>query len=276
MKYVVHMGATKTGSSFLQERVFPRVEGLNFLGKENNQQYPRWLIDWIYMDDLAFEENIATIRQHVESESDPDKVNVISAEAFFSGGRFKQSVDRILKVLPEARILYVLRDPISWLKSRYAYGVEREGLYLPFEQAIDFGRSPLIFYKQPPIYLPDLFYTEQIEYLKALIKNDDFKILLFEELKSEPKQFLEKLANFLGLKFSDDILSHSAQEKVNAVTKGLNVNAQRWENLRAKTHEAFGVSIDNKPEMHDEPFMSEAMEGRLRDYFRGNCHTYKV
>jgi len=129
MKYVVHMGATKTGSSFLQERVFPRVEGLNFLGKENNQQYPRWLIDWIYMDDLAFEENIATIRQHVESESDPDKVNVISAEAFFSGGRFKQSVDRILKVLPEARILYVLRDPISWLKSRYAYGVERVGLY---------------------------------------------------------------------------------------------------------------------------------------------------
>ncbi|TNC80990.1 MAG: hypothetical protein C9356_11635 [Oleiphilus sp.] len=276
MQFVVHIGATKTGSSLLQEKVFPNVEGLEFLGKENNQQYPRWLIDWIYMDDLAFEASVERIRASIYEVADAEQVNLISAEAFFSGGRFKQSVDRILKILPQARILYVLRDPISWLKSRYAYGVEREGLHLRFEQAIDFGRSPLMYYKRPPIYLPDLFYGEQIDYLNTLLSPADYQILQFENLKAAPQAFLSELAGFLGVTFSEDILTQSAREKVNAVTRDLNLNEQRWANICATIKQSFDVSIAQSFACQDEVFLSEEMEQKLRDYFRGKCYCYQL
>lgn len=276
MQFVVHIGATKTGSSLLQEKVFPNVDGLNFLGKETNAQYPRWLIDWIYMDDLAFEASIERIRASIYAASDEQKLNLISSEAFFSGGRFKQSVDRILKVLPEARILYVLREPLSWLRSRYAFGVEIEGLYLTIEQAIDFGRSPLMYYKRPPIYLPDLFYGEQIDYLDTLLKPSDYQILLFENLKADPEQFLAELAAFLGLEFSQEILSQSARNKVNAVSDDMNIHAQRWANICGTIRDVFGVEVQESLAHPDEPIISESLENKLRAYFRGKCYCYEL
>lgn len=278
MNIIVHIGASKSASSFLQEAVFPAVDDLHFMGKFTNEAYPRWLIDWVYLDDLVFSRNAGRIREKIITHCMEDKINVISSEAFFAVAEFRRSIDRLFEVLPEARVLYVLRDPISWLRSRYVYGVQKEGLFLTFDEALDFGRSPLIYYRRPPIYLPSLYYSEHREYLEKRAGTDGFLMLKYELLSVDPEAFFSTMEAWAGVKLPlKDLAQMARQARVNPSDRSLNLCTARAENLK-RMCDRYGFRMDVPPFGVDDSqadFMTPETESRIREALKGKCNPYE-
>ncbi len=209
----VHIGIGRTASTFLQNKIFPYLNDIQYLGK-TDKDYPRWLIDWQYADEFSFDPE--NIKASIQSIPKTNSKQLISSESFsMYGGYFKTVVERIPAVLECPKIIYVLRDPIQHIISRYNHGYFHENFNAPINDCLDFNRSPLMFYKRKPIYLPDLFYTEQIEWLNKRFGEENILILKYENMVKKPLHFFSDLANFMEIDISTDIWQPCIQKKEN-------------------------------------------------------------
>ena len=165
----IHIGLTKTGSSFLQDKIFHKNSKVNYLGKWKNN-YPNWLIEFSYFDQIAFENNFERLSAEIRSKLSNKKPNLISSESFSRvGGVFMGQSQRIKKIFPDAKIIIVLRHPISHLKSFYKYSVENFGFWRPLEDSIDWVRTPFVSFRQNPFSITNYYYDEMLSvYYKAL------------------------------------------------------------------------------------------------------------
>jgi hypothetical protein len=105
MNVIIHLGMHKTGTSFLQKEVFPKLEGVNYLYKP----YKIW--------DLILKEN---------------KINLISGEAFSHSMPHNclnqaNTLKLLKKLFPNAKIILGVRDEDTWLRSCYSEYIKTGG-----------------------------------------------------------------------------------------------------------------------------------------------------
>lgn len=101
---------------------------------------------------------------------------------------------RIKSVSPDAKFIYLLREPVKRTYSSYWHNVRGGYEKLPFREAID----------KNSYYLRMGHYYEQIQLYFEFFKPEDFLILLFEDFISAPQATANKCFKFLGLhEFND-------------------------------------------------------------------------
>nr|MDA3788857.1 sulfotransferase domain-containing protein [Desulfobacula sp.] len=121
-RFYFHVGYGKTATSWLQEIIFSKHEEINYLGKYKSE-FPKWILEWSYLDDFMFEEKKGLIKNQLTSLLINEKANLISSESFLRMGSMVNQAKRIKAIAPKSKIIIVLRNPIEIIKSFYKYNV---------------------------------------------------------------------------------------------------------------------------------------------------------
>jgi len=175
MKIFIDVGPAKTGTTFLQTLIYPKIKNVNFIR---------------YFD--------------FRSKLYENKINIICAEAL--GGHFSlrigedkykdelfcgrnEAASRLHAMFPEAKVLVGTREITPWLKSGYKQYI-RTGGYLDYD---DWHRHIL-----NPEYLK---HDEYIEHLRNTF--DDVYVRDFEILRGNHKKFVKEICDFIGCKIPE-------------------------------------------------------------------------
>jgi len=99
--------------------------------------------------------------------------------------------ERIRKFNPDARVIYIMRDPVERTISHYWQGVGRGE-----------RRSMLDAIKERPLYCDVSYYAMQLTPFIEIFGRERINILTFEELTSHPKETMKDLWKRLEIDFS--------------------------------------------------------------------------
>jgi sulfotransferase family protein len=169
----------------------------------------------------------------------------------------------IHEVVPHARIIMSLRDPVARAFSHYLMhvrdGVER----LPFEEVLE-----------APSYIPLGLYTAQVQRYFDIFGADHIKILIFEEFTRDPEAAVNDILKFLRV---NGRVSHRLKTAHNSfgVPRGnlaKRIAANRGVRLAARSLLPSGIRgvlgeklLYKKP---PKPPMSDAVAAALADIYR--------
>lgn len=158
----IHLGLHRTGTTFLQHKVFPRLN------------------DIMFFKELTFKTLICKSRKNLVSNEDlsgtPFNPNSNPNDRFMIA-------DNIFKVYPEAKIILGLREKNSWMKSLY-------NQYLKIGGTSSFNQ-----FKNEEFNKKYLDFNQYVEFLKDTF--DDVFIYHFEDLKQNNERVVKDLCSFL-------------------------------------------------------------------------------
>lgn len=277
----IHIGLTKTASSLLQDEIFRHEKNINYLGKWQGN-YPDWLIEWSYLDDIGFEKEMIRLSQVVQAKMDYDKPNIISSEAFgrFGGVYLNQAV-RIKKIVPNAKIIIVLRNPVYLIESFYKYAVKHFDFWRPLEECIDWTSTPLVFFRRKPIIITDFYYNELILKYAELFGEENLCVLTHENLLQDPFSFFSKIERFIG--FDLPIQNYVNKQKniwVNKSPKDKEIAAMRANNFLKDSKFLFNEDELNSIlerltlKFQCQKILPETLKIKIEDHLCGYCNEY--
>lgn len=275
--FVLHIGIRKSATTWLQNVLFPRLVGVNYLGKTENS-YPSWLLHWHYWDDFEFAKRSDEIAQAIGSAARPDRINVISSEAFTNTAAIWSQAHRIKKLLPDARIIITLRDPVDVLVSHYKLDVSDGHYHLPLDAYLDWSRTPFDLVKRRPLYLPDFFYDEMVGLYRELFGKGNVCILRYEDMIGSAPSYFSALGSFLRIPFPAEALLHihtrlnaGEGDEVTRLERGRNMH--RFLSAHYPAVSAAVVDADFLKDIEKE-IVSPELRAKLREYFSGKCCGY--
>jgi hypothetical protein len=110
--------------------------------------------------------------------------------------------DRIKELMPNCKVIFVLREPVSWLwsfyKKRNRTFMDEKGMV--FSKFIE-NENMLVMAK----------YADKIKYYKDIF-GDNMLVLFYEDMQDDKNRFLRKIYNFLGI---SDFIFDGIEKKVN-------------------------------------------------------------
>jgi hypothetical protein len=152
--------------------------------------------------------DVQTYQEHVWRRSDYEALfaaappGTLTGEAtpFYLGDL--ASHDRIARVLPDVRMILLLRDPVDRAHSNWTHlwiaGLESEASFLDAcakeEERIRAGWADFWHYKRLGLY------GEQVQHLFERIDRDRVLLLRYRELKDSPVETLDRVCAFLGVR----------------------------------------------------------------------------
>ena len=68
----VHIGLERTATTWLQNMIFNSHPEINYLGK-TSENYPKWLIEWQYLDDYTFNKSVSRIKERIRESVEKSK-----------------------------------------------------------------------------------------------------------------------------------------------------------------------------------------------------------
>lgn len=173
----VVIGAMKCGTSTLQEQLAAQPGVFMSTPKEPN----------FFSDDDVFARGLGWY----ESLFDPAPEGALKGEASTHYAKLPthpRTAERMAGILPEARLIYIIRDPIQRLVSHYIHdwtlGLIREDLPSAVER-----RPELVGYGR---------YAMQIEPWLARYGRERIHLASLERLRADPQGELDRIAAFLG------------------------------------------------------------------------------
>jgi hypothetical protein len=201
----VILGAQKSGTSSLHYYLVQHPQVIAPLRKE------------VHYFDVGYRHSEAWYRAHFGRRGEPG-LNLDSSPYYL----FHPAVPaRLHSLLPEARFIVLLRDPVRRAYSHYWHERDKDRETLDFEAAIAaeparlgdaeaaladgrIGRSAA---HQHFSYLARGRYAEQLERWFARFPREQFLVLRFEDLAREPLVALNRTLGFLGLPAAQSVRS---------------------------------------------------------------------
>ncbi len=198
----IHIGYPKTGSKFIQNEIFPRLEEANFVRSSRIRSEVSRLAR---QDEFSF--NYETTRRNIEKHLLPGK-NMISYEGFI--GEFfrfklintKVIADRLAALFPEAKIIITIRNQYNLIESLYKQYVHVGGT----KRFLDFvnfrkGRFEYAYHDLDFTINVEMFhYLNVIGYYEKLFGRENLLVIPYELLKNDPGQFVNRLTAGIGIK----------------------------------------------------------------------------
>ena len=274
----VHVGLPRAGSTFFQNRIFAEKQGLRYVGK-SRADYPRWLMEWHYLSEYEFSQNEARIRSALQDQLSDTLPNLLSSEMFTMwGGRTSDQAKRLFRLVPDARIIMILREPLSRMLSFYKAIVEHDGFFQPLKEMIDWKVLPFVDYKRRPIQIHDFQYDSMVAAYQSLFGRSNVCVLRLEDMESETGGFWEKLSEFTDLAFGERERGRTP-ERLNASLGLESVSQKRRENLRRTMSSViFQEQTAFVPDLQDSWIEDDLLPRRLRKEIthalRGKCSHY--
>jgi sulfotransferase family protein len=192
-KIFIHVGLHKTGTTFLQKKVFPKMHDVNLIT--------------VFNTEIIGNKNFILCSMLSDI-----KINLISDEALscvpYSPGITQNRYEiasRLYRLFPNAKIIVTFREKSSWIKSVYKqyHKKDRATMGISFDVWYDtiFDKD-LLDYKKYELFLKGLF--------------SDVLVLQYEELKEQPDEFIKKICMFMGVslpKYENIIINKSLSDK---------------------------------------------------------------
>ncbi|MEO1711759.1 MAG: sulfotransferase domain-containing protein [Bacteroidota bacterium] len=199
---VIHIGYNKTGSTWLQEEVFPKqaLGFQSFLTIEDRENIYR---STVRQHAMTFDPApiLNYYQQALEKHKGEELVPIFSNERLSGdphsqGYDTKELADRLHRMWPEARIIIVIREQKSMLLSTYKQYIRAGG-----------PRSLRSYFSPPergsrrvPMFAFDYFaYDSLIRYYQSLFGKERVLVLPYEQLRKEPQAFVSAILTFSGL-----------------------------------------------------------------------------
>lgn len=201
---VIHIGANKTGSTTLQRWLFARSDHLLYLGEDcqGYEEYRDVLDSLVHDDDIHYLQSEAEKLFGRYQTSAGNRTFVYSNEDIMRSRVPAQCARRLRKLLPQARILAVIRNQLTAVPSWYA----NHGAYLrmvprrywrrhvPFNEWMEYC---MLFLKYSP--LDGFFYHRILNLYADLFGKDRIEILLYEDFVNRPRHFINDLCRVIGV-----------------------------------------------------------------------------
>ena len=199
---VIHVGVSKTGTSTLQEEVFPKHEGIDFRFWPDTHDIPLFYdclyCDVIYDDDDRFEKCAEAIREAHKDAVSP----ILYSREHLTHQRYDKGTmaRRLRRLFGEAKIIVTIRNQMDWIESSHVWN--QQLLRRPWQGGL------------PPL-LPSYLEGNWKERWRSRISSGDFGaivrryaelfgrenvcVLPFEEMVRYPDLFAERLFGFIGV-----------------------------------------------------------------------------
>lgn len=203
---VLHVGYHKTGTTFLQKKVFNTFDDVLYLGRSwVHKDLNTFFYDLSFTNALEFKgddlrKRFYRIVEDIITEKGIDisskKMILISHESLHSGSdyfgsKIKDQANRIKEVLPNSKIIIGIRNQLKIIESHYTNYIHHGG-----KQRFAF------FYNQSFAFSnlkSKLKYNEVASYYINLFGRESVHILVFEHVFLNPDFRLDGLTDFLGL-----------------------------------------------------------------------------
>ena len=204
----LHLGLPKTGTTWLQERILPKVDGLNVIYKKFMPEFSyamhRFLLHGEWQDQI----DVPRLCELIESGPSifTDENVSISMQGIWTGKGFRP--DHVAKNIPrlaaelgdcKIRALVTLRRQDTWLISRYAESAKKrkEPGQEEFEQKVE---KVLLQNSRAKRWL---LFDQVHEALTSVCGSDEVLFVCQEQFIQEPEKTVEKVCEFLGVEVPD-------------------------------------------------------------------------
>lgn len=125
-------------------------------------------------------------------------------------GEAQTVAPRMASALPDAQLLFILRNPVERLHSSYHFHVGRLNIdesvsfraYVDKCLAYDSGAAGAAELGLDPWYLNVLRYGRYSDFLKVYLSSfpaANIRVMFFEHLRDNPRDFMRELSDFLGI-----------------------------------------------------------------------------
>jgi hypothetical protein len=137
--------------------------------------------------DLEYDKGIEYYKKYFNKVSDEKAVGEGTPNYLF----LKEIPALLHKYMPEAKLIFTLRNPVDRLYSRYwnAKAKYESNAELSFEDKI----------KLKPLFIEEGFYYDHLVRYYELFPKENFLILLYEDIKIQPEEFMKKVYRFLQI-----------------------------------------------------------------------------
>jgi len=198
---IIHVGVSKTGTSTLQEEVFPAHEGIDFrfwpAEGDIPQLYDCLYADTIYDDEARFEACAQAIAESHRDATGP----VLYSREHLTHQRYEKGVmaARLRRLFGKARIVITIRNQFDWIESSYIW--DQNILRTPWQ-----GLPPSMegylagqWKERWRSRLSSGDFGVIVRRYVELFGRENVCVLPFEEFVGEPDLFADRLFGFLGV-----------------------------------------------------------------------------
>lgn len=235
----IHIGMPRTGTSFLQQKVFPNLTGIDFYGVETCYYSAPWN-RMQYADDSLY--NAAEFKESIDAIGAESVLFsnelLVGQSAYFNFVNRSLIARRLQAAMPDATIVLVLRGQAEVLKSLYSialHGAESRALDdFVWDGANDQHKTHQTTDGAAPAYfntvgghehLDGYLYKPLLDLYTGLFPK--VEVLLYEDLLNDPMKIASRFENIFGKLTKETRGAFEQREKVH---KG--VGASQAEKLR--------------------------------------------
>ena len=220
-------GAAKSGTSTLHamladhpEVFIPRHE-IYFFSIDDYQQHPEFFVDrggnWVDRDYEAHRDEYLAWYRRFFADAPPHAMLGDDSTSYLASRR---AAGRIRALLPDAKLIFLLRDPAARTYSQYWHDLRVGRVVEDFEATLRHAPGTLV---QRSLYREQL-----LEYVERFPR-EQMLFLLFEDLARDPAAVLDTVIRFLGLPRATDPLDASAMHR-NPARVPRSMRLQLWRN----------------------------------------------
>lgn len=198
-----HVGLGKTASTYLQYAFFPKLDGIHYVQRTQYKNY------------------------------DPILQKAKYDKYFFSREFDRQFDDQVIpfsEKYPDTFPIIILRRQDSWIASQYRRYV-KNGRHFTFKEFIDVENNNGAWDRKHLLYYP------KIETLRKVFNKEPL-ILLYDELRKDPRAFFDKIAAYTGSTYDFESISLNPAHKSYS-EKQLKVLRKLSKHLFHKSHDNY-------------------------------------
>ena len=211
---VIHIGYPKCASTYLQRVVFPRLGNFSNFGNGSGPGITHKETAFLYHRDMDPERYRSVVDQCMVPSSEPKPHRILSTENYvelpFLGfernfgqvarvkgidltpydHRNEVICENLFRTWPEAYILIIIREPLSWAVSRYDHWYRRDLIDGTLDSRLDaLGESYDLLVRR---------------YMKRF-GSEHVRVVPYEWLNSAPERFLRAVTGFIDPEFDSKI-----------------------------------------------------------------------
>ncbi|MCQ8186319.1 sulfotransferase family protein [Parvularcula maris] len=127
------------------------------------------------------------------AEAGPNQIVGEASNAYTRDPVYAGAARRVHEALPEAKLIYLIREPWARMASHYRHRMVTGREWRPANRAL----------REEPSYLAVSQYGHQLSLYRKLFPKRQILVLSSEGLFREPKKELSRLCGFLGIPFKD-------------------------------------------------------------------------
>jgi len=242
--FCIHIGLPKTATTTMQKQLFPHHDQIEYLGKyikagmDRKQKYLNVHVGTLVessfthlLDSHQIESFTRILHETILPRLASHKLIVLSLEGISSGALPNRELRAVnlKKILGMAKIMIVLRHPVELIESLYFQKLKEANIlkmnfwamgprYFTIDQWLkrNWKRSPI-----GPLWNIDYYRT--IEVFSRIFGKGNVGIFIYEQLKENPQDFINRLCGFMGIdpeetlrllsgrkmnvRYNDDVLS---------------------------------------------------------------------